>query len=317
MSCMGAGGGLYVVKSVRVFLGNLDIVAAELIKVLLPLVAAVVVGAVGLIVSFLFMLVSPPAFAALVLLTVVAAVIVYVVSAAVAVGGFVLFALEAVQGVKSGIIEPFRKAWRAKGRVLLIMVVLAVIYGIVAAVLLAPSVAGILRLLSSIQGARSALQVAGLLRMLAKNLIVLMVVMVLMRLFFEPSYIFPFTSWRGALSSVSGSLGKVLSFVSDDPLSFIAFFLLFLFPEVLNYLWLDIIIENPLYSNLISLVSFLKTLIVDPLYILALLVYLKDRGDPDVNISGEFLTPRQPPQRANQQVYGSPVAEGRGFEEKS
>ncbi|RLE59986.1 MAG: hypothetical protein DRJ35_04505 [Thermoprotei archaeon] len=175
------------------------------------------------------------------------------------------------------------------------MFVLAIIYSVVAIVLLLPFITELVRMVSSMHGTPSHLQIEELMYMLVKNLVVMTVIMVLMRLFFEPSYIFPFTNWQGALSSVSGSLGKVLSFVSDDPLSFIAFFLLFLFPEVLNYLWFDVFVKNPLFSNLMSLAGFVKTLLVDPLYILALLIYLRDRNDPDVNISDEFLIPPPPP----------------------
>ncbi len=271
--------GFYIIRAAARLRERLDLIVASIIAAFLPVVAVLVAAIIGVIIMVAFAVASPRALVLGVLVLLVLVVASGWVGVAIGYGGLAYAVLDAARGVKMEILEPFKRAWGHKWPFMQVVFALALITFVVLLIALIPLLPVIVDMFKNPEafmgGERAALRlIARLYALLAP----VMAVSAVLKLLLDPSYIYAADEWRGVGDAVSRSLRGAAAMASLDPVSTIAFFTLFLFPDVLLYVFPELFIGNPLASNLFSLLVGAKNIVVEPLFLLAAAAVGRDAG---------------------------------------
>ncbi|GEM_PF-4826979 len=270
----------YAARAATLLRKRLDLVVVSLIAMtLLPLAAVLVAVIVGVIAALILVLAAPQAVAAALLVLGLAIAVSVVVSIGVGYGGLSYAVLDAMLGVKTDILDPFKRAWMHKWRftkVLLALVAISIAALLVLLLPLLPLMLEYIKRPPPFMGSEQA--VIGFISRLYMLLAPLAAAGATLKLLLDPSYLYAASDWRGVGDAISRSLRGAAAMASLDPASTLAFFTLFLFPDVLLYVFPEYFLGNPLASNLFSLILGAKNMVVEPLFLLAAAMVGVDAG---------------------------------------
>lgn len=260
----------YLAESISLLKARLDLIASTLIAQLLPVIAAIASAVIAVVVAVIAVLASPEALPLALAVALIIVGVAAILGAAVGIGGLALTVLDAARGVKRGLLEPFKDAWRLKWgftKLILAVALINVAVLALAALPVLPAIVGVVR-----QAALEASSPAGSPAFLSRLYLLLAPVVaagVALKLVLEPSYVFA-AMGGGVWESIRRGFYAAIEIASSDPLGFVVFFLLYLFPDVLLFLYPEVFLAEPTAADLFSLVVWAKNLVVEPLYLLAI-----------------------------------------------